>query len=508
MTQPTTRRGFLDQMGRGMLATGLGVTFAGELFGRSFAGIGEEGAIDIGRHQALTDLLTEINLAELQPRLVKMWRAGEVTPESLIAAGSLANARAFGGQDYVGYHVLMALVPAYEISRELPAREQPLPILKVLYRNTAQLRKTGLYRGQRLQPVVAAQEDASSAALRKAIHRRDLSRAEALFARAAERGSNAAHEFLQPIVHDDVEVHRVVLAHRSFELTEMFGPEFAHPFLRQVVRFSVDAEKQRMKQGRPAPEIRAQLPRALATLGDAPRGNRDPGDAWVESFSVRMYTIPLEESTEAVAQALADGIDPEAVGQALSLTCNLRTLCDGHRRVHGATAGVHGLDSINAWRAIARQMPWYLSAPSLIAAGFHAAKHGKLSDRYPLPDHLAAVTERAPDRLLAITEEAIRANEQGIACAAVHHSLAAGHPAEPIFVLLRRYAISEDGRLHGEKYFRTVREEWSAARPAHRPPYLVGLARVTASAYGYDVEDRHGYRAPGYEEARELLALG
>ncbi len=72
---------------------------------------------------------------------------------------------------------------------------------------------------------------------------------------------------------------------------------------------------------------------------------------------------------------------------------------------------------------------------------------------------------------------------------------------------MRKYAISEDGRLHSEKFFRTVREEFKFARPAFRWRQLVALARVTASAYGYDVKDNHGYRAPGYEDACNLLKV-
>jgi hypothetical protein len=70
-----------------------------------------------------------------------------------------------------------------------------------------------------------------------------------------------------------------------------------------------------------------------------------------------------------------------------------------------------------------------------------------------------------------------------------------------------KYTISEDGRLHGEKYFHTVREEFRDIRPAFRWRQLVGLARVTASAYGYNREDKAGFRAPGYEEACSLLGV-
>lgn len=45
--------------------------------------------------------------------------------------------------------------------------------------------------------------------------------------------------------------------------------------------------------------------------------------------------------------------------------------------------------------------------------------------------------------------------------------------------------MSEDGALHAEKYFRTVTEEFAAARPAFKWRHLVALTRVTASEYGY-----------------------
>ena len=47
---------------------------------------------------------------------------------SINAAAALANARTFGGNDYEGYHTLMALVPAYQMSRELSDSHKALPI--------------------------------------------------------------------------------------------------------------------------------------------------------------------------------------------------------------------------------------------------------------------------------------------------------------------------------------------------------------------------------------------
>ena len=65
--------------------------------------------------------------------------------------------------------------------------------------------------------------------------------------------------------------------------------------------------------------------------------------------------------------------------------------------------------------------------------------------------------------------------------------------------LLRRYAVSEDGALHAEKYYRTVNEEFGTIRPAFRWRELTALARVTASEYGRP--------AAGSAEARALLKL-
>ena len=96
-------------------------------------------------------------------------------------------------------------------------------------------------------------------------------------------------------------------------------------------------------------------------------------------------------------------------------------------------------------------------------------------------------------------ETAIKANDQARACALVHRYGELGRPARPVFDLLLGYAISEDGALHAEKYYRTVTEEFATTRPAFRWRQLAALARVTASEYGYP--------APGVAEARRLLKV-
>ena len=98
-----------------------------------------------------------------------------------------------------------------------------------------------------------------------------------------------------------------------------------------------------------------------------------------------------------------------------------------------------------------------------------------------------------------MTEEAIKGNDQALACAVSHRYAEQGHDSRPFFDLMLKYAISEDGALHAEKYFHTVTEEYASTRPSLRWKQLVALARVTSS--------EHGYPAPGVAEAREMLKL-
>ena len=104
---------------------------------------------------------------------------------------------------------------------------------------------------------------------------------------------------------------------------------------------------------------------------------------------------------------------------------------------------------------------------------------------YPLAEHQDKVRDVTADAVLAEAEAAIKAGNQARACALVHRHGQLGGSARPAFDLLLRYAISEDGALHAEKYYRTASEEFAATRPAFRWRHLAALARVTASEYGH-----------------------
>src|SRR6476646_7644783 len=84
--------------------------------------------------------------------------------KELIAAGALANARAFGGQDYNGYHSFMALCPSYAMAMALPEKEQPLPVLKVLYRTSTHIHGARCTKNDHLAEVKPAKPDDQTAA--------------------------------------------------------------------------------------------------------------------------------------------------------------------------------------------------------------------------------------------------------------------------------------------------------------------------------------------------------
>jgi hypothetical protein len=170
--------------------------------------------------------------------------------------------------------------------------------------------------------------------------------------------------------------------------------------------------------------------------------------------------------------------------------------------VHGDSTGVHASDSVNAWRNIAAVSPPRTALISLVSAAAHVARSGRDAARqpYPWPEHREMVRTDDPRRLLVEADAAIRAQDQSRACAVVARYGELDHASGPMFDLMLRYATSEDGSLHAEKYYRTVREEFARARPAFRWRHLVALARVTASEAGRP--------AAGYEEACRLLKVG
>jgi len=515
----SNRRSFLLDVGHGMFAAGLGAALATDLgFSTAFAEQGSD-SIPLGEYQGLVELIRNTPAPKLQPMVAQMILNGEANLKQVTAASALANAVTFGGCDYVGFHTAMAMLPALEMSRQLPSSSQPLPVLKVLYRNAQQIQSVGGASKTTLLALHAAEHAAEHDAeadlgveIRDACRKPDADLGENLLATVANEPLDAFNA-LQSVVQDDLNVHRFVFAHRTYGLVGLLGKEYSYSLLRQCVRFCADHERMRIEHNQPESPIRALMPKLLDQykLDGKQLGKRDPGDAAVEQLAQTIYVGPRDRAAEAVAAALAEGIDPEVVGEAISLASNLYVLRQGADkwRTHGDSAGVHSSDATNAWRNMARVAVPRHAVSGLIVAAYHAGIQSAPFETppYPTDEHRALVKFQDARRLLAETEDAIRNNDQGRATAAVQIYGEQGHAVEPVFELMLKYAISQDGRLHGEKYYHTVREEYRTTRQAYRWRQVVGLARVTASAYGYNREDQHGFVAAGYEEACKLLGV-
>jgi hypothetical protein len=513
-----SRRAFLADVGRGMLVATVGASAATDL-GLIPAAFADEKAnrLSFGGLDSLAGLMQDTPADKLQPILVKKLQEGTALRD-LVAAGALANARQCGGHDYDGFHTFMALMPAYEMSRELPEDRRALPVLKVLYRNAGVMQRRGGSKQEILKPVEPAtlpDGQPGGELLREVVHKKDMTAADATFA-ALARGADAFND-LQPIVEDAADVHRVALAWRAWETLDLTGKEHAHTLLRQSVHYCVNAEAGVIAEAGHKPRsIRDVLPKLLDQYKLAGRelGKRRPDDAWIAQLSQTIYSASRAQAADAAAAALAEGIDPEAVGEAIALAANQLLLGDLGRSqgsgakpkfsVHGDSPGVHGSDAANAWRHIARVSTPRNAIASLIVGAYHVAEQagqssngGQSKELYPLAEHLAKVEGKDAASLLREAEAAIRNKDQALACAAVHRYGAMGFAPRAVFDMLLTYAISEDGALHAEKYYRTASEEFAACRPAFRWRQLVSLARVTASEFGTP--------APGYVEACRLL---
>src|SRR5213082_2974797 len=243
MNMPRTRREFLTDVGRGMLLATVGCEVAGEL-GVSPAFAAEDDMLSFGSLERLVALMQETPVDRLLPLLAEQLRSG-TDLRRLVSAAALANARTFGGEDYVGFHTMMALAPALHMAQELPSELQPLPVFKVLYRNTNRIQERCGRKEEALHPVKPAtlsEGRAGGEVLREAVRSKKVDAAERTFAALAQRSADDAFNDLLFAVQDNTEVHRVVLPYRAWDLLGLIGKEQAHTLLRQSVRYCVKAE--------------------------------------------------------------------------------------------------------------------------------------------------------------------------------------------------------------------------------------------------------------------------
>ena len=85
-------------------------------------------------------------------------------------------------------------------------------------------------------------------------------------------------------------------------------------------------------------------------------------DRWVDEMSQTIFRGSAEQAAAAAAAALAEGVAPAALAEAISLAANQLILRDNGRTaaqarankpvgsVHGDSIGLHACDSANAWR--------------------------------------------------------------------------------------------------------------------------------------------------------------
>jgi hypothetical protein len=512
------RRAFLADVGRGVVAASIGASLASDLgFPTAFADEGTE-RLNFGPLEPLVALMQETPPARLIPAVVERLRQG--TPlRDVVAAAAYANARTFGGEDYVGFHTMMAIPASFQMSAELPEARRAMPVLKVLYRNANRIQEQGGPRNEILRPVQAAPlptDRPGAEALREACRARDVNRAEGLFATLASTSADDAFNSALVALEDGADVHRVVLPYRAWDLMGIIGREHAHTLLRQSIRYNVRQESPQYV--RHISSIRTLIPRLLDQhrLPGREAGTRQADDAWIERMADTIFRGTPEQAAEAAAAALAEGMNPDAVGEAFCLAANQLVLRDNGRTqaqaspgkpvgsVHGDSIGVHACDSANAWRNLARAANPRNKAVCLILGAWQVAR-----DRgspafvsqlpYPREDAQAGVRDLGRDVLLRTLDDAIKANDQARAAAIAQRYVQLDLPVRPVWDLLLSYAISEDGALHAEKYYRTATAEYAASRAAFRSRQLVALARVTASAYGH--------AAPGHADACRLLGV-
>jgi hypothetical protein len=514
------RREFLASVGRGMFVASLGSSLAIDLGLAPRGLLAAEGAdrLTFGSLEPLVSLMQETPADKLLAEVVGRLRQGASLKE-IVAAAALANARAFGGEDYIGLHTLMALSPALTMSERMPAESKPLPVLKVVYRNASRLHDPQRAKSEVLKtmPADGAADGTDASRLRDAVHGGNVAEAERTFARLAGVSANEALNALLPIVDEAPEVHRVVLVHRAWDMLNLVGREHAQTMLRQSLRYCLKGEVPALKY---FSEARSLVPKLIDQyqLENYKPGERQLDDAALDQLSQSLFAATPVQAAEMVAGLLVDGISPASVSEAVSIAANQLVLRDAGRKgqevqpgkpegsVHGDSIGVHACDSANAWRNIARAGNPRNAAAALLLSGYQVAldrvhRGGDFLNWQPRPyaAQIEKVAAQDGPGLLRELDDAIRQNDQAQACAVAHRYAALGHAAKGILDLLARYATSEDGALHAEKYFRTVSEEFAATRPAFRWRQVVALARVTASEYGRP--------APGHDEACGLLGV-
>jgi hypothetical protein len=501
------RREFAKSLGIGFLAVGLGgVSHRPTLAWPGMSRIGEP--LDFGPLESLAVLMQETEASKLLPLVVQKLKSGTALTD-IAAAASLANARTFGGEDYVGYHCAMSVVPALEMAAWMPEGGAALPTLKLLVRNTTRMRECGGREKEKMKKIAAAERAADAgSALLAAERALEAEKAMSILSAEALADPARAMEILQPIVRENIDVHQVVLAWRSWDLIRIAGRAHADTLLVAALRQCLDREAGRVKKNRPEQDLRQNLGRVLAERKPALSAVGKPADdARIEKLAQTFFASSNNDAMAACVDAMLEGLGADAIGEAMSVASARLLLCDKGRRtpagsvpagtVHGATVGLHAIDSANAWRHIAEVAPRE-AVPTLLAGAWHTGGQSVHVEKEPFHTAAAADAEKiAPEKLIDALDQAVAAGQQALAAAIGERIGKTAPNADQLFRKLAGYYVDDDGFLHHEKFFFTCVEEYRRARPAFRGHWTAVAARVAASA--------RGIPAPGVAEARGLL---
>src|SRR4029453_10870263 len=104
------------------------------------------------------------------------------------------------------------------------------------------------------------------------------------------------------LVHDVLDVHRVVLTWRAWEVLDLTGKDHAQMMLRHTVRHCADYQ---YRYAGTWPTFRDTLPKVLENnkLLKREAGTRKADDAWVEKLAKLIYGSKRDAAAEAVASA-------------------------------------------------------------------------------------------------------------------------------------------------------------------------------------------------------------
>ena len=269
----TNRREFLTGLSSTAIYAGVGTLFAQRMVPGLARAFETQSPLDFGELEPLVALLQNTPTEQLQPALVAKIRQG-TSIRSLVIAGGLANARTFGGHDYDGYHIQMALSPALHMSQQLPENLAALPVLKVLHRNSRRTHAAG--GGAKLSALGSTDTTLTEQDFLSSARQRNVEEAEQAFAGLLSKSPKNAFATLVRLMLEDLEVHRVVLAWRAYEMWQMSGDEFALTHLRQAIRYCIDQEVKRLERSRPTPEIRTLLPELMTRIKEDNIGRAPP----------------------------------------------------------------------------------------------------------------------------------------------------------------------------------------------------------------------------------------